>query len=271
ALSLLMAPLESAYGRGDRPDAQPSGNDFVNVRLAIEKTAIARTGITNLAVIFDISPGWHLYWRNPGDSGLPPRVTFTPIDGVTFGEPQWPAPKRLVEGETLVDYVYERELVLIIPVTLDAKYTGGDSLPLAARLDWLVCRERCLQGTQNIRMSFPIADTAKASKDATRFEAARARRPQPVKDDDQVTVRWNGLDLSIRAIGATSVAFFPYENDEYVYPADMVRNGAARSDTLRLPYDKDVASLKRVAGVLAITRKGVETFVEISMTPAKSK
>ncbi|HPF39657.1 MAG TPA: protein-disulfide reductase DsbD family protein [Phycisphaerae bacterium] len=269
ALSVLMSPTRLSFGQVDPPEAQPSGNDFVKVRLALEKTALANRGDTNLAVIFDISPGWHLYWRNPGDSGLPPRVTFTPIEGVTFGDPQWPAPKRLVEGETLVDYIHERELVLIIPVTLDDRYKGGDSLPIAAKLDWLVCRERCLQGSQNITTSFPIDDSAKPSTDAKRFGAARARRPRPVKDSDHVTVRWNGPELSVRAAGATSVAFFPYENDESVYPADMVRNGAAGSDTLRLPYDKDVARLRRVAGVLSITRKGVETFVEISIAPAK--
>lgn len=247
------------------------GNEFVNVRLASEKSSVAKSGTSSIAVIFDLAPGWHLYWRNPGDSGLPPRVAFKPIDGVTFGPPQWPAPKRKVEGDVLLDYIYERELVLIVPMTIDARFAGGSTLPLTAEVEWLVCKERCLQGRATLTASIPVADGGSLSPDAKRFSDARARHPRPAADSKHCETRWDGRDLTIRVKDATSLTFFPYENDESVYPHDMIRDGSANSDTLRLRYGEDVTRLKRIAGLLSVTRSGRETYLEISIKPPDSK
>lgn len=262
---------QSATAQDAKPSAANPGNEFVKVRLATEKSSVAKSGTSSIAVIFDIAPGWHLYWRNPGDSGLPPRVAFKPIDGVTFGPPQWPAPKRKVEGDVLLDYIYERELVLIFPVTVDAKYAGGSTLPIAANVEWLVCKERCLPGRSTVTASLPLADGGALSADAKLFSAARARHPRPAADSKHCETRWNGRDLTIRVKDATSLTFFPYENDESVYPSDMIRDGTAKSETLRLHYHDEVKSLKQVAGLLSVTRGGREEYLEISIKPPELK
>lgn len=262
---------QSAIARQPKPRPQPPGNEFVKARLACEKTAIARSGATNIAVVFDISPGWHLYWRNPGDSGLPPRVSITPVEGVTFGEPQWPAPKRRVEGGALLDYVYEHQLVLIIPVTVAPEYAGGEKIPVSAKVEWLVCKERCVKGRKALAMNFPIAEGGKPSPDAKLFAAARTRLPQPATVDKKIEIKWHADNLTIHTQGATRLTFFPYLNPDNIMPADMVGKGTVSSDTLRLRYAVNVRTLKHVAGVLAIKRDGKETFVEINVNVPKSK
>lgn len=268
--ALLISDVHPVSAQETKSSADP-GNEFVKVRLTSEKTSVAKPGTSDIAVIFDIAPGWHLYWRNPGDSGLPPRIAFKPIEGVTFGSPRWPAPQRKVEGDSLLDYIYERELVLIVPVTLDATYAGGSTLSLAAEVEWLVCKERCLQGRATVTASIPVADGRTLSPDATLFSLARARHPQQAADAKLYETRWDGHNLTIRVKDATSVTFFPYENDESVYPADLIRDGSAKSDTLRLRYSKEVASLKHVTGLLSVIRGGREAYLEISVKPPDLK
>lgn len=259
-----VAGLHTAAALENKSEDELSGNDFVKVRLALEKNAFLKTGVNHLAVVFDISPDWHLYWRNPGDSGLPPRITFKPIPGVTFGSPAWPIPVRHVGSGSLVDYVYERQLVLIYPVTVDAKFAGGDKLDLSADIDWLVCKEICLQGEGVARISVPVTgDLSTPSKDAPLFSTARSRLPKAAADSNVVETRWNGRELTLRVKDASSLTFYPYENDEGIHPEDMVKRGNAKSDTLRLQFPEEVSSLKQVAGVLVVIRRNINDYIEI--------
>ena len=43
-----------------------------------------------------VEEGWHIYWTNPGDSGLPTRLTFPEQTGLDFGPVQYPLPDRFV-------------------------------------------------------------------------------------------------------------------------------------------------------------------------------
>lgn len=248
------------------------GNEFVKARLVLENTAIASAGKTNLAVIFDISPGWHLYWRNAGDSGLPPRVKFTPIPGVTFGEPQWPVPMRRIEAGTMVDYIYERELVLIFPITTTSAVARNTDLKISAEIDWLVCKDRCVPGHLQLSKSWPVAADAKASPDARAFATARTHHPKSACAGSKLwEATWDEFNLLIKAKGASKLAFFPYENEQDAYPENIAETGESKSDSLRMHYGNDVAKLKQVVGVLAITREGVETFYEITLSPPLAK
>ena len=65
--------------------ANPGKTDHVTARLVADRTPIAPGETVDLALIFEIQPGWHTYWRNPGDSGDPPRLAWTLPAGVTEG------------------------------------------------------------------------------------------------------------------------------------------------------------------------------------------
>ena len=69
----------------------------------------ARTG-AHAGLYFKLEPGWHVYWKNAGDSGEPPRMKWTLPDGIKAGPLQFPAPKRLPLGP-LMDFGYEDEVL----------------------------------------------------------------------------------------------------------------------------------------------------------------
>ncbi len=59
---------------------------------------------------FKLEPGWHIYWKNAGDSGEPPHIKWTLPEGITASALEFPAPKRLPLGP-LMDFGYENEVL----------------------------------------------------------------------------------------------------------------------------------------------------------------
>ena len=86
----------------------------VHVQL-ISPDAQLHPGTTNNAgLYFKLEPGWHVYWKNAGDAGEPPRINWTLPAGITASPLQFPAPKRLPLGP-LMDFGYENEVLFPVP------------------------------------------------------------------------------------------------------------------------------------------------------------
>lgn len=98
---------------------------------------------------FRLQSKWHIYWRNPGDSGGPPTVTWQLPKGVSSGDIVWPMPSRLPLGP-LMNYGYEGDVVLPVRLAFDADARGVPSLPIRADVTWLVCRDVCLSGKASL-------------------------------------------------------------------------------------------------------------------------
>ena len=114
ALPLLLAPLPA------RGTASPwAENEQSRVRLLTEYAAAPRSGPIRIGLQFTLSPGWHVYWKNSGDAGFPPVVTFSAPEGTLTGsELLWPAPQRFELPGDLVAFGYEKEVVYPIRATL---------------------------------------------------------------------------------------------------------------------------------------------------------
>lgn len=246
-----------------QPAGEPEGNRYVKVRLALDATALVPGKPATLGVVFDISSGWHLYWRNPGDSGLPPTVKLKLPEGVTAGEVRWPAPKRNLQAGGILDYVFEKQLVLLYPLTVSKAAKSGE-IYIEANTDWLVCREKCVPGRANVKPRFTIADKASPSADSSLIEEFNARVPRSInKEKDGIELRWDDHVLMITANQATRLIYFPKENKADIYPEDLVQSGKSDSSTMRLAYPKTVQDVESVAAVLAVTRNGKEFWYDI--------
>ena len=109
-----------------------------------------------LAVKYDITPGWHLYWKNPGDNGMPPGLSIQAPPGVIVGAPLYPRPMIFQEGEgesIQTSFGYERSLCLLVPVGIPDGFEA-DSLDLSIELQWFVCKDICLIGTGAVCFRF---------------------------------------------------------------------------------------------------------------------
>src|SRR5688572_21349047 len=70
----------------------------VTAQLVAEHTAAIPGGSIAVALKLRHTKGWHTYWRNPGDSGLPTTIRWQLPEGVRAGEIQWPMPQRIPFG-----------------------------------------------------------------------------------------------------------------------------------------------------------------------------
>ena len=82
-----------------------------------------------VAVRQAIEPGWHTYWRNPGDSGGPTTLTWTLPASAMAGDIVWPMPERQ-RLKTLMNFGYTGEVYLPVPVTIPADARGGPTANL---------------------------------------------------------------------------------------------------------------------------------------------
>ena len=112
--------------------ARAAGASIPNGRLELvaERQWIAAGHPFNVALQFELEKGWHVYWVNPGDSGEPPRVTWDLPAGITAGDIEWPAPRRLGTA-SIVDYGYEDAVTLIVPMSADANLAAQGPAQIA--------------------------------------------------------------------------------------------------------------------------------------------
>jgi DsbC/DsbD-like thiol-disulfide interchange protein len=98
-----------------------------------------------LGVRFDIEPGWHIYWKNPGGAGLATEVRWKLPGGLEAGPLQWPLPVHFTQSEGIPGYGYEGSVVLASELRLPAGHDAS-SAAVRAEVSWLACKEVCVLG-----------------------------------------------------------------------------------------------------------------------------
>ena len=193
-----------------------------------------------------MDPGWHTYWKNSGDSGIPTQIKWQLPPGVTAGDIQWPLPKKLPPVE-VTTYGYEGEAMLLVPLTLASNLNPGP-LNLSAQVSWLECQDQCVPGATNVAAALTIGVENQATPEAAAVEAWRQRVPQPARDWS-VAASWerstNGdtrpLLIQGRFTGppghlpAAIGDFFPDANDNF----------EVQSATINIPDSSADFSLKK--------------------------
>jgi thiol:disulfide interchange protein len=140
-----------------------------------------------LAFKFKMSPGWHIYWQNPGDAGLPPSVKWTMPEGFEAGRFQFPKPSRHVDAANLVTNILEGEPILLMRMT-PPKRIDQDRVMLKAKVNYLVCKDVCLIENAELALELPVASTNEPANEEI-FGTARAAIPKPTSKWLKVTAK----------------------------------------------------------------------------------
>ncbi|HEY0867106.1 MAG TPA: protein-disulfide reductase DsbD domain-containing protein [Fimbriimonas sp.] len=155
--------------------AQPA---YAKAQLVAEVSTV-QPGVPFLAaVVIDTEPEWHVYWKNPGDSGMPTSIEWKLPAGWKADPLEFPTPKSFVSGG-IVGYGYEGEAMFLARITppKDAK-----TAPLKADVRWLVCKEACLPGSANVAVSLPVGPAKASATWASRLKEAESKVPRAAKD-----------------------------------------------------------------------------------------
>jgi len=123
--------------------------------------------------------GWHVYWKNPGDVGLPTTLDWKLPEGLQGGELEFPAPTRFMDG-SFVSYGYDEPVLLLSTLTTSAELEPGGQLRADARAAWTVCREdRCIPGKADLSLELPVLAMQAMSNEAWSGQIETARRSFP--------------------------------------------------------------------------------------------
>jgi thiol:disulfide interchange protein DsbD len=169
------------------------------------------------AVELTMAPGWHTYWRSPGDAGQPTKIAWTLPPGFSAGAIQWPVPEKLIE-EDLVVNAYSGVATLLIPVSVEAGVAAG-RYDLSAKVSWLECEKSCIKGTKTVTASIVVGPNRTASPESEAIALAKAKIPPPA--DFPVSAAWidsgdaTNRTLSVKfASTGGSWDLFPDRNSE---------------------------------------------------------
>jgi thiol:disulfide interchange protein DsbD len=209
---------------------------------------------------FKLEPGWHIYWKNAGDSGEPPRVRWTLPDGITASGFQFPAPKRLPLGP-LMDFGYENEV--LFPLTIQvAKTAKPGPVVLHAKVDWLVCREVCIPGKAELETQREVGAvsqpaSAEASPDYDIWLKFANKIPGPLPSNAKVVFAptADGFRLALTTgQRETAAEFFPAEQNILSNPAPQGVTPTPTGLVLDLKKDPNITgSPAQLAGVVELS------------------
>lgn len=168
----LAMPLQSFASFG--------GPAHVKVKLIMEEEAIQPGSPFWVAVHLTIEEGWHVYWKNPGDAGVPLKVEWKLPPGFEAGPLQWPFPEKFSLAD-MVGFGYQGEVVLLSLVNPPEQLAFNQPIQLNAQIKWLVCSDlTCQPGSGSVSLAVKAQpDKPAANREAiTLFEQARAKIPK---------------------------------------------------------------------------------------------
>lgn len=204
------------------------------VTLVTDTDALSPGAPFRAALRFRLTEGWHTYWKNPGDAGVAPELSFALPNGVTAGPIDWPTPRRVAEGPVMT-YAYTHAVLL--PVTIGGATTG---LALKAHANWLVCKDICVPEEGDFTLDLP-AGTAAPNAQAALFAEHDRQVPRPplwhatIAADGSLFVR----DSDLKPGMVEDAWFIPDA-------AERIQDNAAQPLSVR--SDGFVLSLKLAAG-----------------------
>jgi len=197
----------------------------------VAETSTPKAGSTiNLALDTRPQPGWHGYWQNPGDAGFPAKFAWTLPNGVTAGDPRYPAPQQLIVAG-LMNYVFEQPYAVIVPLTVPKGVTAGSSLPIKLHLQYLVCTKTlCVPEQADLSTELTVGDGQPDPASAAQFAQWMRALPQPLGSRATYQAQGGALRIAIpypASAAGKGAYFYPITADaiDYAEPQKVARDG----------------------------------------------
>ncbi|MBA2677662.1 MAG: hypothetical protein H0U76_04600, partial [Ktedonobacteraceae bacterium] len=193
----------------------PVRTSHLSVELVTETASVSPNQDFLAGLNFSLDKGWHIYWINSGDAGLPPRIEWQLPLGITAGDLQFPTPQRLPLGP-LMDYGYQDHVLLPIPMHVEAAIRPGSTAVLRGHLHFLVCSNVCIPGQAELERTVPISAQPTAPDPAYEplFLAAKRTLPRALPRDAFVSVTQETTTFLIRlrtGQPVTRAEFYPFD------------------------------------------------------------
>lgn len=258
---LLLAVFASLLTCSSASAQVVDGKQIVKAELVNGGTAA--DGAILLGIKFTIEPGWYLYWKNPGDAGLPIAVKWDLPPGYSVGELLHPTPTKMVDHD-IVAYGYTHELVLI--AKLSGRSERRTASTVKAAIDWLVCKESCIRGTATVEL--PLDVRPSGEEIIARYEK---RLPRALTESGlaiktaTVTPREGKREIVVEFVGnnATRVTdFYPEILEDATIDFQSIKAENGRVTLTVEPYKKET-SIRELKGLVVVDGAAYECIIPL--------
>ncbi|MDN5514466.1 MAG: thioredoxin family protein [Pseudomonas sp.] len=183
---------------------------------------------TTLALFMEPQGDWHGYWKQPGDVGLAPRLTWHLPEGVSVGEPVYPVPDTLlIDG--LMNHVYEHPYAVLVALQIADDLPAGQPLPIRLDMQYLACRyDACVPERATLEALLTVGDGRNNPALSSAFANWRQALPKPLGSRAQFT-----LDKGIMRVSIPLPATLQIENPHLFSATPGVLDNAAEQRVQR--------------------------------------
>ncbi|MDX1484968.1 MAG: protein-disulfide reductase DsbD family protein [Alphaproteobacteria bacterium] len=211
------------------------------VRLISPASGAGDKETLRLGLQFRLKPGWKIYWRSPGDAGVPPSIDWAGSENLRAASILWPLPERFtIFG--LTTQVYGKEVVLPLDLT---RRDADAPLSLRAEVRYLVCEKICIPYEARLALDLEAGAGEAAPGHAAAIERHAARVPRRLAGAEAAAAPMSVTRARLLRDGERlTVEVLARSRDGFAAPRLLVegprplRFGAARAE---LADDKRVA------------------------------
>ncbi len=261
AFFTILVSVAPAFGDAPSQVETPQGS----VELLSEFEAAAPGATQWIGIHFKPKEGWHVYWKNPGDSGLPPKGEFESSPGGSrFGPLEFPTPDRIPYGP-LVNYGYEGEVLYPAKWSAPTDLSLGGNITVTAKLKWLICKSECVPGRATLSLTLPVKDaremTGVSGTHSKLFKSTLRAFPSESRgkirlvlspDGERVELAFSSSEAKALSPAALKRVFF-FPEGEYGIASDAKQVVKKTSDGFQLTIPRKVKKpVGEIRGVLKI-------------------
>ncbi|MBY5784018.1 cytochrome C biogenesis protein [Rhizobium leguminosarum] len=204
-------------------------------------------GKIRAALQIEPKPGWITYWKEPGNSGIPPQITIAPESGVSLDAIAYPVPKHFFK-DAIEDIAYDAPVTL--PLSLTAPGKGPVTIDAAAFIG--ICKDICIPFQASFELKLGPAIQSHPQEEAI-LQAADASLPKPPSEDFDVTAhamspdrKTLSLDLVLPGEGKTAPDIIVTGPSGYAFTEQIGGKRDGRTFKVdisigKLPKDYDIA------------------------------
>ena len=222
------------------------------------------SGTIRAGLQIEPKPGWVTYWREPGNSGIPPQITFPPETGIALDRMEYPVPRHIADGK-VDEVVYDAPVTL--PLRLSVKNGAAGEIKADAFIG--ICKDICVPFQARFALKLSPVAQSRPQEEAI-LAAADARLPETPSSEFEVTkfalsedMRELTLRITLPEPGETTPEVIVTGPSGHVFTRQLSskRDGTALTTTIaigKLPTNYDVVGKTWSALVIDGTR-AIET------------
>jgi hypothetical protein len=124
--------------------AQVGEDEQVQAKIVVGSDSIEPGQKVLVGIEFQMQPDWHIYWKNPGDSGMATSVEWRLPEGFEVQAAPWPVPV-IFDTQGALSFGYENMVTLLYELQVP-EFIESETVKLAAEVRWLACKDICIPG-----------------------------------------------------------------------------------------------------------------------------